>query len=118
MRVLVVDDYRPWHDFVASVFCEEQNFLLMGYVTDGIEAALQQAKAAATDKPVLIAGGANTVNQYLAAGLIDELWLHIAPVTISEGPKLFKNVPDLKMEPIECRTTKLVTHIKYKILSH
>ncbi|HEX4774093.1 MAG TPA: dihydrofolate reductase family protein [Candidatus Saccharimonadales bacterium] len=84
------------------------------FVTDGIEVALQQAKEAAADKPVLIAGGANTVNQYLAAGLIDEFWLHIAPVTIGKGPKLFENVTDLSMEPIECRTTKLVTHIKYK----
>jgi len=84
------------------------------FVTDGIEVALEQAREAAGDKPVLIAGGADTVNQYLAAGLIDELWLHIAPVTIGRGPKLFENVTDLRMEPIECRTTKLVTHIKYK----
>ena len=84
------------------------------FVTDGIESALQRAKKAAGDKPVLIAGGANTVNQYLAAGLIDELWLHITPVTVGQGPKLFENVTDFNMEPINCRSTKLVTHIKYK----
>lgn len=86
------------------------------FVTDGVESALNKAKQAAGDKPVLIAGGANTVNQYLAAGLIDELWLHIVPVIIGNGQKLFENVPDLRMEPIECRTTRLVTHIKYKIV--
>jgi dihydrofolate reductase len=84
------------------------------FVTDGIESALRQAKEAAGEKPVLIAGGADTVNQYLAAGLIDELWLHIAPVTVGKGHKLFEGVTDLKMEPIDCRSTKFVTHIKYK----
>ena len=83
------------------------------FVTEGIAAALDKAKAAAGDRPVLIAGGANTVNQYLAAGLIDELWLHIAPVVISKGPKLFEGVNQLKMEPVDCRSTKFVTHIKY-----
>lgn len=89
---------------------------VFNFVTEGIDAALSKAKEAARDKPILIAGGANTVNQYLAAGLIDELWLHIAPVTVNEGPRLFEGVPELKLEPQDCRTTKLVTHIRYKVL--
>lgn len=86
------------------------------FVTEGIEVALAEAKQAAGNKPVLIAGGANTVNQYLAAGLIDELWLHIAPVTVSKGPRLFEGVKNLRLEPVDCRTTKLVTHIRYKVI--
>ncbi len=87
------------------------------FVTDGIESALKQAQKAAGDKPVSIAGGANTVNQYLAAGLIDELWLHVAPVTVGQGQRLFEGVPSLHLEPIEWGGTNLVTHIKYRVIS-
>lgn len=86
------------------------------FVTDGIESALRQAVQAAGDRNVKIMGGANTVNQYLVAGLIDELWLHIAPVTIGAGSRLFEKVPDLKLEPIEVSGTSMVTHIRYKVL--
>jgi dihydrofolate reductase len=86
------------------------------FVTDGIESALSKAKEAAGDRNVKIMGGANTVNQYLAAGLIDELWLHIAPVTIGAGARLFEGVPNLNLEPIEAGGTSVVTHIRYNIL--
>lgn len=86
------------------------------FVTEGIHAAMEQARQAAGDKPVAIAGGAHTVNQYLAAGMVDELWLHIAPVTIGHGQRLFENVPSLRMEPLSVGGTELVTHIKYRIL--
>jgi len=85
------------------------------FVTDGIELAMKQAKEAAGTKDVAIAGGANTINQYLAAGLIDELWLHIAPVTIGSGQRLFKDTPGIRLKPLEVRTTDLITHIKYSI---
>jgi dihydrofolate reductase len=55
------------------------------FVTDGIESALEQAKAAAGDKDILIAGGANTVRQFLEAGLLDELQIHLAPVLLGDG---------------------------------
>lgn len=86
------------------------------FVNDGIESALKQAKEAAGERDVKIMGGASTVNQYLAAGLIDELWLHIVPVTIGEGSRLFDKVTGLKLEPIEISGTEVVTHIRYKIL--
>lgn len=85
-------------------------------MTDGIESALTQAKAAAGDRDVKIMGGANTINQYLAAGLIDELWLHIVPVTVGEGARLFEGVPNLKLEPIEVSGTNVVSHIRYSVL--
>lgn len=86
------------------------------FVTEGIEVALERAKAVAGDRKVHIAGGANTVNQYLAAGVIDELWLHIAPATIGSGARLFEGVPSLKLEPVEMSGTERATHIKYKVL--
>jgi dihydrofolate reductase len=86
------------------------------FVTDGIESALTRAKAAAGNRNVKIMGGANTINQYLAAGLIDELWLHIVPVTIGVGTRLFDGVSNLKLEPTEVSGTDIVTHIRYKVL--
>jgi dihydrofolate reductase len=86
------------------------------FISNGIESALSQAKKVAGNRNVSIAGGANTVNQYLAAGLIDELWLHIAPVTVGRGARLFENVPNFRMEPESCSGTKLVTHIKYRVI--
>jgi len=85
-------------------------------VTDGIESALRKAKEAAGDRDVKIMGGATTVNQYLAAGLVDELWLHIAPVTVGAGSRLFEGIPNLKLESVEVSGTSVVTHIRYKVL--
>lgn len=70
----------------------------------------------AGDKDVAIAGGAHTVNQYLKAGLIDELWLHIVPVIVGQGQRLFEEMPEINLEILEQRGTDLVTHIKYRIL--
>jgi len=86
------------------------------FVTDGIESALSKAKEASGNRKVRINGGANTLNQYLAAGLIDELWLHLLPVTIGAGTRLFEGVPPLNLEAIEVSGSNVVTHIKYNIL--
>lgn len=86
------------------------------FVTDGIESALRKAREAAGNRNVKIMGGANTINQYLAAGLIDELWVHVVPVTIGAGTRLFEGVPDLKLEAIEISGTPVVTHIRYNVL--
>jgi dihydrofolate reductase len=85
------------------------------FVTDGIEAALAQARDAAGDRHVAIAGGANTVNQYLAAGLIDELRLHIAPVVVGEGERLFEGVGNFELERFYLGGTDLVTHAHYRV---
>jgi dihydrofolate reductase len=87
------------------------------FVTDGIEAALDRARAAAGDRDVAVQGGATTVNQYLAAGLIDELRLHIAPLTLGAGTRLFEGVPPLRLEQIGSRPASLVTHVTYRVLS-
>jgi dihydrofolate reductase len=86
------------------------------FVTDGIESALDQARKAAGDRAVAIAGGAATVNQYLAAGLIDEIRTHVIPVTVGAGERLFDGVPPLSLEIIAVRGASLATHISYDVL--
>lgn len=85
------------------------------FVTDGIESALEQAKEVAGNRNVKINGGATTLNQYLQAGLVDELWLHILPVTIGEGTRLFEGVSNLVLEPVVISGTTVVTHIRYAV---
>jgi dihydrofolate reductase len=85
------------------------------FVTDGIESALTQARAAAGEKTVAIAGGASTVRQYLAAGLLDELRLHIAPVTLGEGEPLLAGLEHLELEEIGSRENELVRHVTYHV---
>ena len=85
------------------------------FVTDGIEAAMERAKEAAGDRTVSIAGGASTVQQYLRAGLIDELRLHVAPVILGSGERLLDGVGDLKLEQLEVTSSELVTHLRYRV---
>lgn len=87
------------------------------FVTDGIESALAQARAAAGDGDVAVQGGATTVNQYLAAGLIDELRLHIVPLTLGTGTRLFEGVSPLELEQVTSRPARRVTHVTYRVLS-
>jgi dihydrofolate reductase len=86
------------------------------FVTDGIEAALESAREAAGDGDVSIHGGATTINQYLAAGLIDEMSLHIVPLTLGAGTRLFDGVPPLNLQQMESRTSNAVTHLTYRVL--
>ncbi|MEU5363922.1 dihydrofolate reductase family protein [Streptomyces sp. NPDC005925] len=86
------------------------------FVTEGIASALEQARAAAGDGDVLITGGATTVNQYLAAGLVDELRLHIVPFTLGAGTRVFEGVPPLRLEQVTSRPASLVTHLTYRVL--
>jgi dihydrofolate reductase len=86
------------------------------FVSDGIESALSKAKEAAGNRNVKIMGGANTINQFLAAGLIDELWIHLVPVTTGAGARLFEGVPKLNLEAVEVSGTSVVTHIRYNVL--
>jgi dihydrofolate reductase len=86
------------------------------FVTDGVESALALAREAADDRTVAIAGGAATVNQYLAAGLIEELRLHVAPVLLGAGERLFEGVGDLNLELLDTSGTELVAHLTYRIV--
>jgi len=86
------------------------------FVTNGIESALEQARAAAGGKDVAIAGGASAVRQYLAAGLLDELYLHIVPVILGAGERLLDGVGDPTLEPVKVIASPVVTHVKYRIV--
>jgi dihydrofolate reductase len=87
------------------------------FVTDGIESALAQAREAAGDKDVFIGGGADVINQYLAAGLVDEIELHIVPLVLGGGARLFEGVrPDLKLEEVRAIEGPGVAHLKYRIV--
>lgn len=86
------------------------------FVTDGIASALARARAAAGNGDVTVLGGATTINQYLAAGLIDELRLHIVPLTLGAGTRLFEGVPPLKLEQVVSRSASRVTHLTYHVL--
>ena len=86
------------------------------FVTDGIESALEQARAAAGDRDVAIAGGASTVRQYLAAGLLDELNLHIAPVVLGGGERLLEDVGDPALELVEVSGTPGAAHVRCRVI--
>jgi dihydrofolate reductase len=87
------------------------------FVTDGIESALAQAREAAGGKDVMVWGGADVVNQYVAAGLLDELELHVVPVLLGGGARLLDNLGDaeLQLEQVRAVEAPAVTHLKYRV---
>ena len=94
---------------------EMQGGTTFTFVTEGVQAALDQARAAAGDRDVLIAGGAKAVQQLLAAGLLDELYLHVVPIVLGAGERLLENVGDPKLEPVKVVASPAVTHVKYRV---
>ncbi|RJU01157.1 dihydrofolate reductase [Arthrobacter frigidicola] len=86
------------------------------FITDGVAAAVEQAKAAAASGSVGVGGGASTINQCLAAGLIDELTLHVPPVLLSAGERLFAGVGDLELAIVRARSTPHVTSTTYRVV--
>jgi dihydrofolate reductase len=86
------------------------------FVTDGIESALDQAKEAAGGKDVMLWGGGQVAQQYLAAGLLDELELHVVPVVLGGGSRLFDNLRDaeVQLEQVRAVGAPGVAHLKYR----
>ena len=85
------------------------------FVTDGIESALDQARAAAGEKIVSLGGGASVAQQYLAAGLLDELVVSVVPIVLGGGARLFADLgsPAPRLEQVEAVGAPGVTHIRY-----
>ena len=87
------------------------------FVTEGIESTLAQAREASGDKDVFISGGASIINQCLAAGEVDEIELHVVPILLGSGSRLFEGVePDLELEQLRAVEAPGVTHLKYRVV--
>ena len=112
----------PFHKPVFVVTHHEREPLTLTdttftFVTDGIESALEQAKEAAGDQDVYIGGGASIINQYLAAGLVDEIEIHVSPLILGGGERLFDGVgPDLQLEQLRAVEAPGVAHLKYRVV--
>ena len=112
-------DNPPYHSsvFVLTNHPREPLKLQGGttfhFVTDGIESALEQARAAAGDKEVSLGGGASVTQQYLGAGLLDEIVVSVVPILLGGGARLFDNVGAAKLEQVESVEAPGVTHIRY-----
>jgi len=88
------------------------------FVTDGIESALEQARAAAGDRDVALGGGASVAQQYMSAGLLDELHIHVAPILLGGGVSLFgelgTDAPNVKLTRVV--ESPVVTHLSYEVV--
>jgi dihydrofolate reductase len=116
-------DEPPFHTSVFVLTHHEREPLeLEGgttftFVTDGIESALEQAMDAAGGADVALGGGADVIQQYLAAGLVDELLLNVVPILLGAGTRLFDERTadaELELEPIEAVEAPGVTHLRYR----
>jgi dihydrofolate reductase len=110
----------PYHGPVFVLAHRKRDDLVMeggttfSFVTDGIHGALDRARAAAGERNVAIAGGASTLNQFLAAGLVDELRLHVMPIVAGRGQRVFESVPAQRWRQVSARATTIVTHLVYE----
>src|SRR5215211_7109715 len=111
-------DDPPFHMPVFVVTHHEREPLTLSdttftFVTDEIESALDQAREAAGGQEVFIGGGAQIINQYLAGGVVDELELHVVPILLGSGARLFDGVgPGLKLEQLRAVEAPGVAHLK------
>ena len=125
------DEWRGWWGeetpFDVPVFVlthHEREPLVTGdgttftFVTDGIESALERAKAGAGERNVQISGGAQAIQQYLAAGLVDEFQVHVVPLFLGAGERLFDDLGGTlpTIELIRTVASPTVTHLRYRVL--
>jgi dihydrofolate reductase len=94
---------------------EYANGTVFTFVTDGVESAVEQARAAAAGKDVRVSGGAGVATQALRAGLLDRLDVHIAPVLLGAGTRLFEGVDPMHFELVETPSSPNVTHVSYVV---
>jgi dihydrofolate reductase len=122
--------FEPWGDpppFERPVFVithEERDPMPMkggttySFVTGGIEAGLEQAKAAAGEEDVGIWGGANIMREYLNAGLLDEMQIHVIPILLGGGVQLFDELgQQIELEKTRVIDTPRATHLQYRVLA-
>ena len=106
--VLTHEKREPWVQKGTTTFY---------FINDGIHSALEKARQSAKGKDIRIQGGANTIQQFLNSGLVDEFFIHIAPVFLGSGIRLFdgidKNIYDIQI--VEIIPSDLATHLRYKL---
>jgi len=88
------------------------------FVTDSFESALEKARAAAGALDVRISGGANVIQQAFKAGAVDELTIHVAPMLMTHGVRLFDHLStaDVTLQPVEAIQSPAVTHLRYRVV--
>ena len=95
---------------------EMQGGTTFHFVTEGAGTAMERAREAAGDRDVVIGGGANAIQQYLAAGQVDQFEIHVAPVVLGAGERLLENVGDLRLERVRVIEGPGTTHLKFRVL--
>jgi dihydrofolate reductase len=123
------DSYVDHYEYQVPIFVlthevpkklpRQNEKLTFTFVTDGLESAVAQAKAAAGDKDVTVIGGASVLQQCLKAGLADELHLDIMPVLLGQGLRLFENLEDMQgieLERLEVTEGPSRTHLKFRVV--
>jgi dihydrofolate reductase len=95
---------------------EKEGGTTFTFVSDGIQSALEQARATAGERDVAIGGGANTIQQYLRAGLVDELRVHVAPLLLGGGVRLFDGGGGIELEQLEVVDSPAVAHLRYRVV--
>jgi dihydrofolate reductase len=113
-------DEPPFHGAVFVVTHHGREPLALGettftFVPAGVEAAIEQALAAAGGKDVAIAGGASVAQQALAAGFLDEVQIHVVPILLGSGTRLFDGVGDVQLERTRVIDSPAVTHLRYRV---
>ncbi len=93
-----------------------QNTKVFTFVSEGIEKALELAKKTAGSKDILINGGANTIQQYLKAGLVNEMYIHLVPILLGKGTSLFGELGEfIELEKVKVTDEKAVTHLSFRL---
>ena len=94
----------------------ERGGMTFHFVTDGVVSALEQAKATAGEKIICVAGGAATAQQFLQAGLVDELQIHLVAKLMGGGLRLFDQLGSTKLEQTRVLESPGVTHLRYRVV--
>lgn len=122
------DSYADTYEFQAPIFVlthhppakgpTENERLTFTFVTDGIESAVAQARAAAGDKAVTVVGGAGLTQDLLLAGLVDELHIDIMPVFLGDGPRLFDRpaLADIQLETLGLQDVGVRSNLRFRVV--
>jgi dihydrofolate reductase len=106
------------HEAPERVAKGENDNLSFTFVTDGVSSAIEKAKAVAGDKDVTMIGGANSAQQCIRAGLVDEIHIDLMPILLSGGLRLFEHLgsEQIKLEKIKVMEAPTRTHLRFRLI--